>query len=69
MIPVVGDYTLSDIKILGVHNWTPSTMVNDEIPGGYTEGQHPVSKERAIYSWQMKNNGNLEFQYYCKNSV
>ena len=69
LIPVIGDYTLTDLKILGVHNWTPTTMVATEMPSGYTAGQHPVSKEEAVKSWQAKNDGNLQFQYYCKNSV
>ena len=69
LIPMIGDYTLTDLKIIGVHNWTPTTMVATEIPGGYTAGQNPLSREEAIQSWQAKNDGNLQFQYYCKNSV
>ena len=69
LIPMIGDYTLTDLKILGVHNWTPATMVATEIPAGYTEAAHLVSKEEAIKSWQLKNDRDFQFQYYCKNSV
>jgi hypothetical protein len=69
MIPMIGDYTLSDLKILGVHNWTPRTMVAKAIPEGYSEAAHPVSKEEATKSWQLRNDGDFDFQYYCKNTV